>query len=886
MLVNNKIVSSIIIFWLFSIIGVCCHKTFQVPFQTKYNGNKPASINEWIELDSNSIQSVREFTACNWIRQRYFNKRISLNLWTYCTIYSKDSEMECAAAYLESSFKSAFRDLIFHFDLILNNTSIHTTYDIDQFAHRKWVHLCLSFSSIDGDQRLYYNGKLVGYIKTTLDNSSVIMKGSKDGVIDSSFIFGQEPDKIRGNFEAYQAFIGDVAELNVWNRILSDDHILQMSRCVDWTVGNIVSWVKSNITLHNVEMQDVSNGSLFCKDIRRFVIFPQKAALGNAKMTCKIHGGKVAVPSSEEENELMLSIARKYKTNCISDDYKVAWIGLVKRSDIWYELDENNTIGESYSNFKSKSPFPNRDCAFMRQDGSWDSSWGTACVSGNALCTICAIDNTPVFTLKGHCWSYMDWNYYLSLDSDHQIQYFEGYKDTYLVQSKEDKSWSFKERDKTHQTYANKLIIGNSSENYPIGRQSWLVTEPRCAYQASTKILTLSMCIFGKQFTCNSGDCIDIERRCDEIMDCDDGSDETDCRLIDMPTSYLQAQHPPTTESGKITIYTHVDITDIHHIDTINMHITLTTKIHMKWKDPRLMFLNPFVDKKNIVSEEYSQQMWLPTGQLILTNAIIGEVKKDTNKQVLVYSQIPENIDPEYPYENSRYNGSYNFLGVSQRMKVKYSCKFNVYKFPFDINRCEFGFKINQKKIQIVEDLSITYNGTNIVDQFKIESVTSEVQNTDEHTKYTFEIVFERVFTRQILKTFIPSFLFWILGYSTIFLDIDQSGDRFAGSVTVMLVLVSLLDIVNGDLPETSYMKLIDLWFLWHIGMGFGVTIYHIVLRIITRDIQFDRPTGFEIHEAHKSASQKLSIINGSAIIVFPAVNGLFYGTYFYVSIN
>ena len=487
----NAILSSALLLLVCNICAVYCQKTFQVPFQTKYNGNKPPSINEWIELNSNSIQSVREFTACNWIRQRYFNKRISLNLWTYCTIYSKDSEMECVAAYLDSSFKSAFRDVIFHFDLIFDNTSIQTSYDIDHFTHRKWAHLCLTFSSINGDQRLYYNGKLVRYTKTTLNDSSVIMKGSKDGVIDTSFTFGQEPDKIRGNFDAYQAFIGDVAEINVWNHILKDDHILLMSRCVDWSVGNIVSWVKSNITLHNVEVQDINNGSVFCKDTRRFVIFPIKAALGNAKMKCKVHGGKVAVPSSKEENELMLSIVKQYQTNCISDDDKVAWIGLVKRSGVWYEFDENNTTGESYSNFKSKSPFPDRDCAFMRQDGSWHSSFGTACVSGNALCTICAIDNTPVFTLKGHCWSYMDWNYYLSLDSGHQIQYFEGDKDTYLLQSKEDKIWSFKEREKTHQTYANKLIPGNSSENYPVGRQSWLVTEPRCAYHTSKKILTL-----------------------------------------------------------------------------------------------------------------------------------------------------------------------------------------------------------------------------------------------------------------------------------------------------------------------------------------------------------------------------------------------------------
>ena len=70
------------------------------------------------------------------------------------------------------------------------------------------------------------------------------------------------------------------------------------------------------------------------------------------------------------------------------------------------------------------------------------------------------------------------------------------------------------------------------------------------------------------------------------------------------------------------------------------------------------------------------------------------------------------------------------------------------------------------------------------------------------------------------------------------------------------------------------------------IGMGFGLTIYHIALRIITRDMPCDRLTGFEINEAHKSASQKLSIINGYAIIVFPAINGVFYGIYFYATSN
>ena len=50
-----------------------------------------------------------------------------------------------------------------------------------------------------------------------------------------------------------------------------------------------------------------------------------------------------------------------------------------------------------------------------------------------------------------------------------------------------------------------------------------------------------------KYFTCNTGDCIDIDRRCDEISDCEDESDELNdlCQIAYINTkTYVKSNVP------------------------------------------------------------------------------------------------------------------------------------------------------------------------------------------------------------------------------------------------------------------------------------------------------------------------------------------------------
>ena len=171
--------------------------------------------------------------------------------------------------------------------------------------------------------------------------------------------------------------------------------------------------------------------------------------------------------------------------------------------------------------------------------------------------------------------------------------------------------------------------------------------------------------------------------------------------------------------------------------------------------------------------------------------------------------------------------------------------------------------------------------------------MSSRVKNTHNYTEYSIEITFKRMFAHQLLKTFIPSFIFVMLGYATMFVDLDQPGDRFKGSVSVMLVLTTLLNVVEMDLPKTSYIKLVDFWFLWHIGMIFCIISYHIALQRIRKHLTKIDNTNEVIpyHQVDVAINEKyakkiLNVINKSVIIIFPIVNSIFYAIYFSITIN
>ena len=851
---------------VFTKLGSAEDQTFVAEFQPDIVGPSEATNEVWIEF-SNHIPASKQFTACHWIKTKFYNLKYAGCLWSYCTkeTYNQRKEL-CIQMCLQDDTASLGRYIWIRGRLQLKKGfKKESAALVKSFLHRTWSHICWTFSVETGLSKFYFNGNL---LKQELFNVTGVDLALKDSekMSDYAFIFGQEPDALRGGFEVEEAFLGDAANFNLWSYELSDSDIEVMARC-DCCVlrGDIIDWDKTSLINRNVNFIDFINATSFCKSYNHFVIFPTMMRYTEAKETCEVHGGHLAVPKSDEENQMIIDIVHKHSMNCIKNnqtDTNVLWIGARKVNGKWYELRDgtvDNGIKLNYT-FNYGSSTLDTDCSFVSKDGSWIA--GTYACTLLSLCFICQIPNHPLYTIKGTCGiSDIDWSYYLATDANNQIKFYEGYRKTNLIF--DGGNWKLVSK---IADLPNFDITNVEFSEHPIGRQSWNINDPQCGVYNKTQALTLSRCKFPEEFSCDSGHCISIYQRCNENRDCNDGSDETSCPLLSIPLTYNKAAAPePRARNNTLNLYVETVIESIDGIDTGNMIVSLTTKTRITWYDGRIRVFNPTIGKANIVPRELVDQMWTPLIDLEHENAILGEIIYDKADIAIFQAYVPEKSDASKPVENRIFDGSLNAFEISPRMKIRYNCLFDIKNFPFDDNQCNFTMKIPKRKnrdLRFVEAAAILYNGSTISHQFRIGNITQFTLDTNESTLYRFCVPLSRVYTSQLTNTFVPIFIIWLFVYLTVFIELSNGSERAIGSGTAILVVTAVINSILQGLPESPYIKFVDIWIIWHFVSIFFMIICNFIVHRVKYSLKF------------------------VVIVAFPVSNLLFYAIYIYVTMS
>ncbi|XP_037259603.1 neuronal pentraxin-1 [Falco rusticolus] len=107
----------------------------------------------------------------------------------------------------------------------------------------KWHHICVTWTTRDGVWEAFQDGTQTG----SGENLAPYHPIKPQGVL----VLGQEQDTLGGGFDATQAFVGELAHFNVWDRKLSPGEVYSLATCSTKALtGNVIAWAEANIDIY------------------------------------------------------------------------------------------------------------------------------------------------------------------------------------------------------------------------------------------------------------------------------------------------------------------------------------------------------------------------------------------------------------------------------------------------------------------------------------------------------------------------------------------------------------------------------------------------------------------------------------------------------------
>ena len=163
------------------------------------------------------------------------------------------------------------------------------------------------------------------------------------------------------------------------------------------------------------------------------------------------------------------------------------------------------------------------------------------------------------------------------------------------------------------------LAVSRAPENsLLLGSHLWVIhnDSQTCSSEGGTSYtthLTLHACGV-EHFACDNAFCIPMEKRCNAIEDCIDGSDEQDCGKLIIRPGYKKELTPISRSGQNVSVNFSLNILDIEIFESTEMFITKIS-FTRDWFDRRLMYKhlkkNSEIDMNTLPPAE-SEAIWFP----------------------------------------------------------------------------------------------------------------------------------------------------------------------------------------------------------------------------------------------------------------------------------
>ena len=335
------------------------------------------------------------------------------------------------------------------------------------------------------------------------------------------------------------------------------------------------------------------------------------------------------------------------------------------------------------------------NCMIGTQKQNWTQEemkiYDEECSKSETECVLCSVDAPVVkVRVRGLCsLTKFDTEYTYTIGPEGKPLYM-GYYTSTIFYSTEEQSWLWV----TSNDNESIAVSTSSEESLLIGTHKIDfsgVKKDKCnkGEGQSTVVLKLTTCS-DEQFSCNDGQCIHMEQRCDQAPNCKDKSDEVNCRLLVMEDNYNKKIAPFSFDNENQSnipaiINVSISVIDVLKIEEVNHVYVLKFRLTLEWYDYRIQYYNLKKQRSsNALSLEEHNKLWIP--YLVFENTENNEATEGTKDTELTLVREGNFIrsDKTVAEEINIFEGSSNRIMFEQIYTKGFKCVYELHLYPFD----------------------------------------------------------------------------------------------------------------------------------------------------------------------------------------------------------